>query len=153
MGRYPGPLPMSFVIYARGHPEVLSTHRTTLEITKGSSLTKEGNCIIAVQASAGLADLPRELKAAISSSKSRVSLVLDVNGDSFTVEGRGDVSLSLSHPDAIVVRKSTFISDRTLMVKADKAAFDVPRRIVTMLQDPNQQVTITISAVRRGEPL
>jgi len=144
---------MSFVFHARGHPEVLSTHRTTLEITKESSLTKEGNCIVAVGASAGLVDLPKELKDAISSSKSRVSLILDVNGHSFTVEGRGDGNLSLSNPDAIVVRRSTFISDRTLMVKADKAAFDVPRRIVRMLQDPNQQVTITISAISRAEPL
>ncbi len=153
MGRYPVPFPMSFVFHGRGHPEVLSTHRTTLEITKDPSLTKKGNCIVAVASSAGLVDLPRELKDAISSSKSRVSLVLDVNGDSFTVEGRGDGTMSLSDPNAIVVRKSTFISDRTLMVKADKAAFDIPRRIVRMLQDPNQQVTITISAVSRDGSL
>ena len=144
---------MSFVFQARGHPEVLSTHRTTLEITRDSTLTKKGNCIVAVSATAGLLDLPRELRDAISSSKGRIRLTLEVNGDSFTVEGRGDAGLSLSDLDSMVVRRSMFVSGRTLMVQANKAAFDVPRRMVRNLQDPNQQVTVTISAVRGDEPL
>ncbi|HIG98004.1 TPA: DUF371 domain-containing protein, partial [Candidatus Woesearchaeota archaeon] len=41
---------MKYIFTAHGHPNILATHRTTLEITKDSELTTRGNCVVAVAA-------------------------------------------------------------------------------------------------------
>ena len=137
---------MPFVFTARGNPAVLSSHPTTLEITTESNLTKRGDCVVAVKAEYGLKDLPASIKRALSSEKGRGRLTIRVRDQTFTVEGRGSNGLTFTHPDEIVVRKSRFVSDRTLMVYANKAAIDIPRRMVKLLQDPAETITIEVSA-------
>jgi len=66
------------------------------------------------------------------------------------VEGRGDPRLTFSHQTDLVVRKSGFISDRTLMIHTDKSSMDIPRDMVRLLQDPTCRVTVEISAIDRG---
>ena len=70
-----------------------------------------------------------------------------VRGEGFTVEGIGSTGLTFTDPHEIVVRKSGFVSGRTLMVYSNKAAVDIPRRVVKLLQDPAETVTIEISAI------
>ncbi len=41
---------MKYTFTAQGHPNILATHKTTLEITKDTEVTGEGGCIIAVKA-------------------------------------------------------------------------------------------------------
>ena|SRR5213593_1743709 len=137
---------MKFRFHARGHPLVSSTHPTTLELTRETDLGKNGDCVIAVGCSAGLIDLPQPMKNALSSGACRVRLNLTVGVHRFVVIGRGAEGLTLSHPTDIVVRKSGFISDRTLMVQADRAAEDIPRSFVELLQDPSRKVLVELSA-------
>ncbi len=66
------------------------------------------------------------------------------------VDGRGDPRLTFSHETDLVVRKSGFISDRTLMIHADKSSMDIPRDMVRLLQDPTSRVTVEISAIDGG---
>ncbi len=138
---------MSFLFHASGHPAIRSTHPTTLEITTEERLTRRGDCIIAVNASKGLADLPREIRKTLSTAGGMARMTLVVGAHRFAVEGRGAMGLSHSHPTDIVVRKSGFVSDRTLMVKADKAAADIPRGMVQLLRDPTQRITVEISTL------
>ena len=137
---------MNFKFHARGHPSVTSTHRTTLELTKDTDLSKNGDCIAAVGCSVGLMDLPERMKNALSSGSCRARLTLRVDLHQFVVEGRGAEGLTLSHPTDIVVRKSGFTSDRTLMVNANRAAADIPRSFVELLQDPNRKVLVELVA-------
>ncbi|OLE75591.1 hypothetical protein AUG19_05190 [archaeon 13_1_20CM_2_54_9] len=137
---------MSFVITARGHRAVLSTHPTTLEITTDRSLTTRADCVVAVESSHGLADLPSEVKRILSSNLGRGILILKVGDHAFTVHARGSHALTLSHPRDIVVRRSGFISERTLMVHSDKAAADIPRAMVKLLQNPEEEISIEIHA-------
>jgi len=60
-----------------------------------------------------------------------------VGPESFLVTAAGDPRLTLSHPHEIVVRKSEFVSDRTIAVRADAAANDFPRRMIAKLRDPD----------------
>jgi uncharacterized protein len=136
---------MNFRFYARGHPAVLSTHPTTLELTKEVGLSKNGDCIVAVGSSMGLRDLPEPMKNALSSGACRASLTLKLDVHHFAVEGLGARGLTFSHPTDIVVRKSGFVSDRTLMVHANRAAVDLPRSFVELLQDPGQKVLVELS--------
>lgn len=72
-------------------------------------------------------------------------VVFGVGRFEFEVHGRGDPRLLLSHPTDLVIRRSGFVSDRTLMIHADKSAADLPRGMVRLLQDPRNSVTIEIS--------
>jgi uncharacterized protein len=134
------------IFHAYGHPAILSTHPTTLEITASDGLTRRGDCVVAVRSSSTVRDLPEELKRVLSSSSGRGRIALRVGTFEFTVEGRGNPGLTFSHETDLVVRKSGFISDRTLMIYADKSSIDIPREMVRMLQNPNNRVTVEISA-------
>ncbi len=137
---------LSFAFQAHGHPSVLSTHPMTLEVTVDTHLTGRGNCIVAVGAECGLGQLPPRLKQALSSDTARGRLTIKVRDYSFTVLGRGCPGLTFTSSTEIIVRKSGFVSDRTLMIHANKAAIDIPRKMVELLQDPGQTVTVEISA-------
>ena len=106
---------------------------------------------MAVKSSIGLPDLPSAIKKTLSTPNAQVRFVLKVRSRKVMIEGTGAIGLTLSHPTDIVVRKSGFTSDRTLMVKADKAAVDLPRAMVRLLQDPRNRVTIELSAFTGGE--
>jgi uncharacterized protein len=101
---------------------------------------------VAVRSSSAVRNLPEELKRVLSSSSGRGRIALRVGTFEFTVEGRGNPGLTFSHETDLVVRKSGFVSDRTLMIYADKSSIDIPREMVRMLQDPNSMVTVEISA-------
>jgi len=136
---------MNFRFYARGHPAVLSTHATTLELTKEASLSRNGNCIVAVGSSAGLRDLPEAMKSALCSEACRARLTLMLGDHRFSIEGDGARGLTFSHPTDIVVRKSGFLSERTLMVHADRVAADLPRSLVELLQDPGRKILVELA--------
>src|SRR5207245_7057557 len=144
------PRGLALIFHAYGHPAILSTHPTTLEITTGHELTHRGDCVVAVKSSSAVRDLPVDLKRVLSSSGGRGRLRLQVGSFEFTVEGKGDPRLSFSHETDLVVRKSGFVSDRTLMIHADKSSMDIPRDMVRLLQDPTSRVMVEISAIDGG---
>jgi hypothetical protein len=120
----------------RGHPNVRSAHPTTIEITTDDHLTENGDCIIGVRASKACAQLDGRVKDGLRRRGSSVTIRISVGNYSYVVNARGDPRLGLSHPHDMVVRKSEFISDRTLAVHADSASKNIPREIVRLLQDP-----------------
>jgi len=136
---------LNFRFYARGHPAVLSTHTTTLELTKEADLSKNGDCIIAVGSTAGLRDLPEPIKQGLSSEACRARLTLKLDPHRFVIEGHGAHGLTFSHPTEIVIRKSSFVSNRTLMVGANRAAADLPRSLVQLLQNPRSEMLVELA--------
>lgn len=136
---------MDFRFEAHGHPAVLSTHPTTLEITVEKNLTERGNCVVAVGSSAGPKDLPARLRSVLARDASKARLTLEISGSRFSIEGRGAPGLTLSHPTDFVIRKSLFVSDRTLMVHATRSSLEIPRPLVKRLQDPDQKVLIELT--------
>jgi hypothetical protein len=117
-----------------------------LEITKAANVSFRGDCIVAVKADRSLSDFGNSLKAIINQPSSKVKLTLEVNGIIDEIEGFGDPRLPLTSCEDIVCRKSNFISKRTLMVKANKAAADLDRRIIQALKDPEREVYVTVLA-------
>ena len=131
---------------AWGHPNIRSTHRTTLMVTRDEGLTTRGDCIVAVKAGKGLKDLEPRLKELIRSEEAKVALTIEAGDSSFTVTGRGHPRLSLNDPVDIVVRKSGYICNRTLMIGADKAACDIPGSFAKLLQEGDRRIVLVISA-------
>ena len=131
---------------AWGHPNIRSTHRTTLMVTRDEELTARGHCIVAVRAVKGLKDLDPRLKDLIRNSKTRVTFTMEAGDSSFNVVGWGHPRLSLSDQKDMVIRKSGYTCGRTLMIWADKAACDIPLAFVNLLQDVEQRIRLTIQA-------
>ena len=75
---------------ARGHPNITSTHKTTLMITRDTELTPKGNCVVAVGSEKGLLDLDLRLKEAMKRADAKITLKLEVGKAIFNVSGRGD---------------------------------------------------------------
>ena len=128
----------------RGHAMVRSTHPTTIEVTTEEDLTENGDCVIGVGASKGCAGLSDEVKGAIRRPGSRVTLRVLVQGLAFGVRAYGDPRLTLSDPHEMVIRRSDFISGRTLAVRADAAARTMPRGLVRLLKSPATRGTLEI---------
>lgn len=129
---------------ARGHSNVRSSHRTTVMVTKVVNLTLHGDCIMAVGAEKGLRDLDPRLKDAMRRSDAKIKLVLEVGGLVFEVTGEGDPGLTLSHSTDMVTRKSRYICDRTIMIRADKAACDADEDLIDLLRDEKQGVNVAL---------
>ena len=118
-----------------GHPNIRSLHAKTLEITKDEHLTPKGDCIIGVKANKACADLDESFKHRVKSNSSVVRIEIMVGDESFLILGMGDERLSMLNAYDIVIRKTNFVCPRTMSVLCDKASSDLPRKLVSMLQD------------------
>ncbi|WXG42763.1 MAG: DUF371 domain-containing protein [Promethearchaeati archaeon SRVP18_Atabeyarchaeia-1] len=129
---------------AYGHSCIRGTHGTTLEITKAEEVTLKGDCIIAANASKSPSDFSNLFKNLLRRESSKVLLVLEVCGLKEEVTGQGDPQLRLTSREDMVCRKSSFTCERTLMVRANKAAKDLDRRIIERLRNPENKVSIEL---------
>jgi len=114
----------------------------TFEITKDKHLTRRGDCVIAVNATKAPVDLSAEFKNLCRHENSRITMRLEVNGVTDLIQGWGSPKLALTHSSEMVGRKSSFISDRTVMIAANKAAVDIKRNLVEALRSPNTRLLI-----------
>jgi len=133
------------IIRAFGHKLVLSTHRTTFEVTKDRDLTTRGDCIICVKANKGAADLSEDYKVLARRADADIIVTIEAGGVVETARAKGDPRLTFIDLEDIVVRKSSYICGRTVAVKANKAAVDLSRELIEKLKNPNQKVTVTLT--------
>lgn len=126
---------MKFKIY--GHVNVLSTHHTTLEFTKDKDLTKRGDCILGVNSDFKVS------KEILSAKKIKITITCDNISDFINA----DVNSGFDDNHEIVIRKTGFLSKRTLGINADKASIDIDRRIVLKLKSPDSFADVSIEVV------
>jgi len=132
--------------YAQGHRNVVAKHPTTFEITKDSELSRRGDCVIAVKATKGLREMSADFKRLCKNDETRVIVELHAAGVLEVIEGRGSRRLALDHPSEMVGRKSSFASDRTFMILADKAACDIDRDLVSALRSVETKLLVRVIA-------
>lgn len=132
---------------AKGHRNVLATHQMTWEITKDSELSRRGDCVLAVGATKGLAELSKEFRDLCRNDDATITAELSVENITEIIRGKGSHKLPLTHPTEIVGRKSTFASDRTIMVQSNKAACDINRNLVKALASPSTTLLVRLIAV------
>ena len=130
-------------VTARGHPRITAGHPTTLMITRDGEVGPKGDCIIGVDASKGAAGLNEKLKSVIRLGGA-VSIRIEAGGEVVRIHAHGHPLLTFTDPRDLVVRKSEFVCGRTLAIGADKAAADLPRKFVAKLQDPTNEIRISI---------
>ena len=134
---------------AHGHPNVISKHKTTLEITTEEELTSQGTCIIGVRTTQTLHDLDDEIKTLAKSSRTQIQLTMSVDGLVERIIGRGSPGLTYSDPISMVARTSSFECGRTVMVGADRVASDLDREFVQKLRNHDVVIKCQLSYAKR----
>lgn len=116
---------MDYSFEIHGHENILATHRSTIEFTKDSHLTRNGDCIVGVRAGFSLVGLQKFL------ALKRVKITIKAGGftDSFTAIP--NKSFGSSHE--MVMRIGEFASERTFAVRAEKAARNIDRKVIAFL--------------------
>ena len=124
---------------AQGHPNVLATHKTTLEITKEESLTPKGDCIVGVSADFD-AGAVRDFARAHANAK--MALCCEDVCDEITFT----LNPEFSDEQEIVVRMGEHASARTLGTRASKAAKHLSRELVDRLK-MGKEIEVTLEAI------
>jgi len=128
---------MEYRFNSYGHESILATHNSTLEFTKGKDVTRNGDCIVGVNSDFSLPRLREVLKG-----KVKVRLVMECDGRVFEINAA--VNSKFDDKNELVVRKSDFASERTLGVRCDKAAADIPRGFVKLLQKSGRKIQVRV---------
>jgi len=77
--------------------------------------------------------------------KSRIVVELNVSGMVERITGIGSHLLTLTDERDLVIRKSTYTSDRTLMIKADKAASDLRRLFIQRVKSTASEINVRLT--------
>ena len=134
----------TFNFHCYGHKNVKSEHKTTLEFTTEHNLSVRGDCIMGVNSSCNLPSLPSILKEKMKIAGSTITVTLKVDNETEILAGQGNSELTFSDEEAIIIRKSSFICPRTLMINSDKSASDISRDFVNLLKNPKKILYVTI---------
>ena len=126
---------MIFTVYC--HENILCTHKNTLEFTKDSELSKNGDCILGVRADFDYFELKKIVK-----KYSKIQIKISVEDISETINC--EINKDFDDKHEIVIRRSDFNSKRTLGVRADKVAVDINRKIVEKLKKPGKKAQVEI---------
>ena len=132
-------------IWAFGHPNILAIHPTTLMITKDVHVSKNGDCIIAVAADKSVADFSTEFKENLRKPNAKLTITIEAEGLKEKIAASGSPNLIIIHPTDTVIRKSSYVCNRTLAICANKASNDLSREIIEKLKNPKQKVKITFT--------
>jgi uncharacterized protein len=129
-----------------GHPNILSFHKKSVEITRDGDLSRRGDCIIGVGSNKGCGLLDQRLRHAIGTDGAQIRMEIIVDELTFIIFGRGNCGLSTLDKRDIVIRKSSFCCPRTLSVSCDKAASDIPSDMVEKLKNSETNGMLRITA-------
>ncbi len=129
-------------IYAWGHENILCTHRTTIEITKETNLTKKGDCVLAVKASKACLDLTPDFQHQIKN-ENKFKVILKVGELQDCFYGFGNKKLKLLDKTNMVFRKSDFICERTVLINCSKSSKELNRELIEKLKNPERKLLLT----------
>ena len=123
------------VIYCRGHRNVTARHPTTLEITTEDRLTPRGDCIIAIGAGRGLPGLSAHFHSLLARDDAELVTLLSCGGLEVFIRSSGSGAMTLDHPSDLVWRKSSYVCGRTVGIRSDTAACNLPREMIDRLKE------------------
>ena len=123
----------------QGHREILGDHKTTLEFTKDSFLTKRGNCIIGVKADFEVDDLKKFL----GFKKIKIKIIVAKLDDELVAVP----NKTFNDNHEIVIRIGEFISPRTFAVNATKASINIDRNVIKALKDDKAKGIVEIEGI------
>lgn len=134
-------------IRCHGHPHITSRHPTTFEVTREEHLSRAGDCIIAVGADKGAADLSPAFRAALARDDAILHTCLICGDQVAAVTSQGSGAMVLTHPTDLVWRRSSFVCGRTIGIFSDRTARTLPRPLIARLRKGDDlRVELTVTA-------
>ncbi len=131
---------MIFIAY--GHPNITAKHKTTIEFTKDKEVSLDGDCIVGVNSDFDL----NEIKDFIRENK-EIKVIVKV--DNIEEEINCEVNKNFNNDKEIVIRKTDFVSERTLGIKANKSASELRRDLIKKLRDTKIKIRIQLESIDR----
>ncbi len=132
---------MIYKFHAYGHLNVLATHKTTLEFTKDEDLSLKGNCIIGVNSDFDLSRLQDFIKKA---NNKKITITIETPDKKIKEIISAELNPGFSHDRELVIRKADFLSGRTLATKANKAAFEINKGLISFLKEKKNKIAVII---------
>ena len=127
--------------HAYGHPNILATHKTTLEFTKDKDLSLKGDCIIGVNADFELSKLKDFIKKA---NNKKITITVETPDKKIRETIKAEINPSFNHDSELVIRKADFVSGRTLAIRANKAAFELNKGLISFLKEKKNKIAVII---------
>lgn len=135
---------MKYVFYAKGHANVLGTHRNTLELTSDSELSRSGDCIVGVACDFDLAQIQKML----SFDRLRMTMSVEVvDGKDVSDFVEFNVNKDFNSFSEIVLRLGDFVSDRTLGTGCSKSAKMLSRELINRMVDPSARMEVVLESL------
>ena len=136
---------MKYRFNAYGHPNIRASHKTTLEFTKEKDVSLKGDCIAGVNAdfeADKIKDFIRKSKDEKKDKKVMIKIETPYKKIHEVLEAV--LNQKFSGVNEVVIRKTDFISERTLAVSSDKAAIDLSRELIKFLNERDNKIKITL---------
>ncbi len=124
---------------AYGHKNITAKHKTTLEFTKDKDLSLKGDCIIGVRADFKLNEIKQFFK---NLKGNKIKVIIKVDG--LKEEINATINSDFDDEEEIVIRKTDYISERTLGINADKATYNLGNRFISKLKNPMKEIIVEI---------
>ena len=134
---------MQCKFHAYGHPNILATHKTTLEFTKDHELSLKGDCIIGVKADFELYKLKEFIRKAKNKS---IAITIETAGKKITETIHAELNPDFGDEKEIVIRKTDFVSKRTLGIRSNKAAFDLNSDLKAYLKLKENKIEVILES-------
>ncbi|MBW2996990.1 HAD-IA family hydrolase [Candidatus Woesearchaeota archaeon] len=128
---------MKYVFKAKGHKNILASHKSTLEFTKDREMSLDGDCIVGIGADFSLS----RLKQLVTDHK---NLRMRIKAGKHVEEIDFIANKQFSSSKELVLRFSEFSSDRTFGFRATKSARQLDRKLIERMRDPRQDIIVEI---------
>lgn len=139
---------MIYKFSAFGHPNILGTHKTTLEFTKDKNLTLKGDCIVGVKADFDLEKLKHIIQNSQNSKNKKITITIEtISTPKIKEMINAEINPNFDSNNELVIRKTDFVSERTFAIKADKAAFELKRDLIGFLKGKENRMSVIIKKV------
>lgn len=138
---------MEYSFNCYGHENITARHKTTLEFTKDRDLSLKGDCIMGVKADFSLPQLKNFIK---SIDNNKITIIIETmnninkNNNKIIEKINAEINPGFNSDKDIVIRKSDFRDERTLAVKADKAAYELSRELIKNIIGNKQKISILL---------
>lgn len=127
-------------LVAYGHKNIEGTHKNALAITQQASVIPRGDQVIGTRAR-----FDPEAIAALTRVARKLKITLKTHTHEVTITGEANPHYLPG--SEIIIRKDTTRTPSTIIIKADKSAADLPRKIIETLKNPQEKLTIVIERV------
>ena len=138
---------MLYKFNAYGHPNILATHKTTLEFTKDKEVSLKGDCIVGVNADFEL----KKLKKFIQKSKNKkITITIEtISNKKIKEKINAELNPSFNSSKEFVIRKTNFVSERTFAIRANKAAYDLDKDLINYLKERSNKIILIIESKKK----